>query len=148
VIVVGVAHHVTQRRNGRRYILDSDSDRMAYLSLLREYVSLYERSLLGYCLMSNNVHLVVIPRAATSLALVCKQTHGRYATYWNVRHKSTGHAWQARFYSCPMDQAHLWSALRYTERNPVRGRVWRRRRKSGGGPVPRCIAAWPLTMVC
>jgi putative transposase len=121
---------------------------MAYLSLLREYVSLYERSLLGYCLMSNNVHLVVIPRAATSLALVCKQTHGRYATYWNVRHKSTGHAWQARFYSCPMDQAHLWSALRYTERNPVRGRVWRRRRKSGGGPVPRCIAAWPLTMVC
>jgi putative transposase len=93
---------------------------MVYLSLLREYVSLYELSLVGYCLMSNHVHLVVVPCAATSLALVCKQTHGRYTTYWNVRHKSTGHAWQAGFYSCPMDQAHLWSALRYTERNPVR----------------------------
>jgi putative transposase len=82
VIVVGVAHHVTQRGNARRYILNSDSDRMVYLSLLREYVSLYELSLLGYCLMSNHVHLVVISRTATSLALVCKQTHGRYATYW------------------------------------------------------------------
>ena len=81
VIVVGVAHHVTQRGNARRYILDSDSERMIYLSLLREYVTLYELSLLEYCLMSNHVHWVVIPRKATSLALACKQTHGRYASY-------------------------------------------------------------------
>jgi putative transposase len=47
-------------------------------------------------------------------------THGRYATYWNVRHASTGHVWQGRVYSCPLDTAHLWAALRYTELNPVR----------------------------
>jgi REP element-mobilizing transposase RayT len=46
---------------------------MVYLSLLREYVSLCELSLLGYCLMSNHVHLVVIPRAATWLALGSKE---------------------------------------------------------------------------
>jgi hypothetical protein len=38
---------VTQRGNARRYILDSDSERMIYLSLLREYTALYELSLLG-----------------------------------------------------------------------------------------------------
>jgi hypothetical protein len=27
--------------------------------------------------------------------------------------------WQGRFYSCPLDDAHLWAALRYTERNLV-----------------------------
>jgi len=75
---------------------------MIYLSLLREYVTLYELSLLGYCLLSNPVHWVVIPRKAASLALACKQTHGRHASYWNVSHKSSGHAWQARFYSCPI----------------------------------------------
>lgn len=103
---------MTQRGNARRYILDSDADRMVYLSLLREYVTLYELSLLGYCLMSNHVHLVAIPQKKFSLALACKQTHGRYASYWNVGHKSTGHAWHGRFYSCPMDESHLWAALR------------------------------------
>ena len=33
---------------------------------------------------------------------------------------SSGHAWQGRFYSCPLDTAHLWRALRYAELNPVR----------------------------
>jgi putative transposase len=27
---------------------------------------------------------------------------------------------QGRYYSCPLDQSHLWEALRYTELNPVR----------------------------
>jgi putative transposase len=83
-------------------------------------VELYELSLLGYCLMSNHVHLVVIPRKAAALALAFKHTHGRYATYWNASHQSSGHAWQGRFYSCALDQSHLWAALRYAERNPVR----------------------------
>jgi hypothetical protein len=40
VIVVGVSHHVTQRGNARRYILDPDSDRMVYLFLLREAMAI------------------------------------------------------------------------------------------------------------
>jgi hypothetical protein len=34
VIAVGVAHHVTQRGNGRRSLLDSNTDRRIYLELL------------------------------------------------------------------------------------------------------------------
>jgi putative transposase len=123
VIAVDVPHHVTQRGNARRYILDTDSDRLVYLDLLRHACQLYKLSLLGYCLMSNHVHLVVTPRRRDSLALALKDTHGRYATYWNVRHTSSGHAWQGRFYSCPLDLSHLWAALRYTELNPVRARI-------------------------
>jgi putative transposase len=70
--------------------------------------------------MSNHVHLVVIPRWADSLAQMLKYTHGRYASYWNAKHSSSGHVWQGRPYSCPLDQARLWEALRYTELNPVR----------------------------
>ncbi len=55
-----------------------------------------------------------------SLALTFKETHGRYATHWNVPHASSGHVWQGRYYSCPLDSPHLWAALRYTELNPVR----------------------------
>src|SRR5580658_7190990 len=45
--------------------------------------------------------------------------HGRYAIYWNAVHQSSGHAWQGRYYSCPLDRVHLWEALRYTEVKPV-----------------------------
>ena len=52
-----------------------------------------------------------------------KHTHGRYASYWNVVHNWNGHAWQGRYYSCPLDRPHLWEALRYTELNPMRAKL-------------------------
>ena len=120
VVIADVAHHVTQRGNARQVIFGGDPDRIAYLELLRQHCALYRLSLLGYCLMSNHVHLIVIPRAAHSLAQALKHTHGRYAAYWNARQSSSGHVWQGRFYSCPLDDSHLWIALRYVELNPVR----------------------------
>ena len=90
------------------------------MALLREYAPLYDLSLLGYCLMSNHVHLIAVPHTETALAQSLKQAHGRYASYWNGQRSSTGHVWQGRFYSCPLDEEHLWEALRYVELNPVR----------------------------
>src|SRR5208337_4685663 len=123
VVVADVAHHVTQRGNARQFLLASDSERMVYLDLLRQAVRVEGVSVVGYCLMSNHVHLVVIPRRAEALAVALKQTHGRYAAYWNAAHTSSGHVWQGRFYSCPLDEAHLWQALRYTELNPGRAKL-------------------------
>ena len=120
VVAADIPHHLTQRGNGRRFILDCDADRAVYLNLLREDVELYRVSVIGYCLMSNHVHLIVVPRTVDGLALALKRTHGRYASYWNAAHQSSGHVWQGRYYSCPLDQPHLWEALRYTELNPLR----------------------------
>jgi putative transposase len=123
VVAVDAPHHLTQRGNGRRFILDCDADRATCLSLLRENIQLYRVSLIGYCLMSNHVHLIVVPRTADGLAQALKQTHGRYASYWNAVHQSSGHVWQGRYYSCPLDEPHLWEALRTTELNPLRARL-------------------------
>lgn len=123
VVAVDVAHHVTQRGNARQFILTSDAERMVYLDLLRQAAQLYSLSVIGYCLMSNHVHLVVIPRKAAAMANALKQAHGRYAAFWNATHASSGHVWQGRFYSFPLDSGHLWEALRYAELNPVRARL-------------------------
>jgi putative transposase len=120
VVAIDIAHHVTQRGNARRYILSTETDREVYLELLRENCEQRSVSLIGYCLMSNHVHLVITPHKADSMASALKLTHGRYATYWNAKHGSSGHVWQGRYYSCPLDRPHLWEALRYTELNPVR----------------------------
>jgi putative transposase len=120
VVVADVAHHVTQRGNARQVILANDPDRVAYLELPRQYAELHRLAALGYCLMSNHVHLIVVPRTAAALSQTLKHTRGRYASYWNVRQSSSGHVWQGRFYSCPLDDSHLWAGLRYVELNPVR----------------------------
>ena len=123
VVAVDVPHHVTQRGNARQVILGSDENRVTYLALLRQYADLHGLGLVGYCLMSNHVHLIAVPHAQESLAQALKQAHGRYATYWNARQASSGHVWQGRFYSCPLDESHLWEALRYVELNPVRANM-------------------------
>jgi putative transposase len=120
VIAVDGPHHVTQRGNGRRFILDSDADRGVYLDLLTQSLALHAVAMMGYCLMSNHVHLILVPGRAESLGLALKHAHGRYASYWNAIHHSSGHVWQGRYYSCPLDEKHVWEALRYTELNPVR----------------------------
>jgi putative transposase len=120
IAIANMVHHVTQRGNAGQFLLGEESEKAVYFELLIKYLELYEVSLLGYCLMSNHVHLILLPAEVDSLARAMKQTHGRYAAFWNATHCSSGHVWQGRFYSCPLDESHLWIALRYVERNPVR----------------------------
>src|SRR5260370_16434033 len=120
IAIVNVAHHVTQRGNARQFILATDVEREVYLDLLRNYIELYALSLLGYCLMSNHVHLVAIPRATEALAVALKQPHGRYAAYWNFLHDSSCHVWQGPFYSCSLDCDHLFITMPLTKFHPSR----------------------------
>jgi putative transposase len=64
VVVADVAHRVTQRGNARQAIFSGDAERAIYLDLFRHYSELHGLTLLGYCLMSNHLHLVVVPQAA------------------------------------------------------------------------------------
>jgi putative transposase len=120
VVVPGFPHHVTQRGNRRAEIFDTDADRDAYLRFVKQYAERHGLAVWAYCLMPNHVHLVVVPARDESLGLALRDAHTVYAMYFNTRMDLTGHLWQGRFRSCPMDGAHLWAAVRYVERNPVR----------------------------
>jgi putative transposase len=98
----------------------SDADRRRFLGLLREYSQDCGLELLAYCLMTNHLHLVVVPEHENSLARVLKPVNLCYAQYVNRTQGWCGRLWQERFYSCPMDPSHTLVAVRYVERNPVR----------------------------
>jgi putative transposase len=119
-VLVGVPHHLTQRGLDRQPVFFVDADREVYLGLVVAAAARFGASVLGYCLMTNHVHWVVVPRAEESLARAFGEAHGRYASYANARMSRSGHFWQNRFFSCSLDRAHLWAALRYAERNPLR----------------------------
>jgi putative transposase len=113
-------HHVTQRGNRRVNVFFDPQDRLKYLSLLERYAGRDGTRIWAYCLMDNHVHFVVVPSSADSLGLTFRETHRAYAAWLNEKVGETGHLWQGRFYSCALDDAHLWVAVRYVERNPVR----------------------------
>jgi putative transposase len=124
-----VLHHVTQRGNNRQDVFLTDDDREFYLGLLRQKSEQNGLEILGYCLMTNHVHLLVRPARPESLAKALGRTHWIYAQRFNAEHARSGHLWQARFYSCPAEESSLFTILRYVEQNPARagivGQAWK-----------------------
>ncbi|MDA0207457.1 MAG: transposase [Acidobacteria bacterium] len=102
VVAVGVPHHVTQRGNNRQDIFLLDEDRRFYLETLAAFSQRYRLTLLGYCLMTNHVHLIAVPQRPDSLAQALGNTHQLHAQRFNRRYGRSGHAWQNRFFSCPL----------------------------------------------
>lgn len=119
-VFAGLPHHVTQRGNRRESIFFADEDRLAYLSWLRQYADKHQVEVLAYCLMSNHIHLIAVPAADDGLQRMLKPLHMRYAQRVNRQQGWSGHLWQGRFFSSPLDDAYLWTAMRYVECNPVR----------------------------
>lgn len=116
----GLIYHVTHRGNrGQPVFLDA-ADRESYLWRLGRYAAQHAMEVWAYCLMTNHVHLLVRGLEKPSLAKAIGQTHGHHARWMNVRRAWTGHLWENRYYSMPLDLDHLWAAVRYVELNPVR----------------------------
>ncbi len=47
----------------------------------------------------------------------------RYSRFINRCRERSGHLWSNCFYSTPLDESHLWAAVKYVELNPVRARI-------------------------
>jgi putative transposase len=119
-VFAGIPHHVTQRGNRQERVFFRDSDRFAYLTWLREFATRYGADVVAYCLMDNHVHLIVVPATEHALEQVIGPLHSKYARRVNRLKSWKGHLWQGRYFSSPLDDAYLWAAVRYVERNPVR----------------------------
>lgn len=120
IVVPGCAYHVTHRGNRRGEIFPRDGDQDLYEALLRAYADRHELEVWAYCWMPNHVHLVVVAHRADSLSRAIGVAHRRFSRAINRRNDWTGHLWANRFYSTPLDSAHLLLAVRYVELNPVR----------------------------
>jgi putative transposase len=120
IVVPGCPHHVTQRGNHRERIFFDDGDHLVYRRLLAEHAREARVEIWAYCLMPNHVHLIAVPQDETGLARAIGETHRQYTSFINTRTGQTGHLFQSRFASVPMDDSHLIAAARYVSLNPVR----------------------------
>jgi putative transposase len=123
LVVPGIAHHVTQRGNRQQAIFFSDEDRTTYLRILAAALKRFDTKCLAWCLMDNHVHLMLVPTTTDGLRGPLSSAHTTYAQAINQREKLSGHLFQGRFASYPMDDRHMMFAARYIENNPVAANI-------------------------
>ncbi len=124
VVVPRYPHHVVQRGVRSMDIFYHDDDRREYLHLLDQQSKRFGMACISYCLMTNHVHLIVLPSEINSLARAIGEAHRLYTRMINFRKKVRGYLFQGRFSSCPVQTGeYLYAAVRYVERNPVRAKM-------------------------
>ncbi|MCQ9206089.1 MAG: transposase [Omnitrophica bacterium] len=125
IVIPGLAHHITQRGNYQQQVFEREANYKQYCEWMQEYAEEHDLDIIAYCLMHNHIHFIVVPKKKNDLSVVFKTVHMRYAHYLNRQKKAKGHLWQGRFYSCILDDKHLFRAIRYVENNPARAKIVR-----------------------
>ncbi len=116
IVLPGVAHLVSQAGNRSQRLFYCPADRRRYLEILSEQFRAHHVGLWAYRLDPAEVFLVVVPPEAGPLAEALRNAHSRYGQMINRQQGATGHLFQGRFHSCPLDQEYLALAVRYLER--------------------------------
>jgi putative transposase len=123
VVVPGLAHHVTQRGNGRQQTFVDDADSAQYLYLLTASCLASRVSCFAYSLMPTHVHRLLVPATSDGLRRCLSVGHHADARAMNARRGVSGHVWQGRCGSVPMDAPHLNDALCSVLVHPVRAEL-------------------------
>ncbi len=115
--------HVVVRGVGKQIIFEERSDYRYFLSILRQVVDEETISVCAYCLMDNHVHLLLFDECH-HLPVFMKKIGIRYAFYYNHKYERTGHLFQDRYKSEPVEtEAYLLTVLRYILKNPEKAGI-------------------------
>jgi len=79
---------------------------------------------LGYCLMPNHFHMVLLPKNDGDLSHWMHWVQNTHVRRYHQHYHRSGHIWQGRFKHFPIESdEHLLTVLRYVERNPLRANL-------------------------
>jgi putative transposase len=158
-ILGGYVYHVLNRSSARATLFLKEEDYLAFEHILEEAFRRVPLRILGSCVMPNHWHMVVWPRDGQDdevsnflrwlTVTHAQRRHGHYHT------SGSGHLYQGRFKTFPVESdEHLYTVLRYVERNPLRANLveraqdWRwsslGRYTKGDDKSRQVLANWPI----
>ena len=70
-------YHVTQRGNRRQQTFFGEEDYLHYLELMAQFCRAEQVAIWAYCLMPNQVYLIVVPQSAESLRRAISEAQRR-----------------------------------------------------------------------
>ena len=121
--VPGCLYHVISRGNERRKIFLEESDYEDFTARFRELLNAAGAKCLGWCLMPNHFHLVIL-RGERTLSELMRRLLTGYAVHFNLKYDRAGHLFQNRYKTiiCEAD-AYLKELLAYVHLNPLRAKL-------------------------
>ena len=131
----GLVYHALNRAVARLPLFQKDGDFDAFERILAEALQKHPTRLLAYCLMPNHWHMVLWPRKDHELTAFVRWPTHTHSMRWHAHYHSggTGHIYQGRFKSFPLEMDdHLYTVLRYVERNALRRTSSAVRRRGAG----------------
>ena len=111
---------------GRMRIFGKERDFAAFEEVIGEAKTRMPMRILGWCVLSNHWHFVLWPRGDGDLSEFMRWLTVTHTQRWHAAHRTagTGPLYQGRFKSFPIQEDdHLWTVLRYVERNPLRANL-------------------------
>jgi putative transposase len=153
----GFVYHALNRAVARLPLFEKEGDYQAFERVLTAALEEHPTRLLAYCLMPNHWYLVLWPRQDRELTAFVRwlththsmRCHAHYHT------EGTGHIYQGRFKAFAVEEdEHLYTVLRYVERNALRanlvgraedwrwGSLWCQER--GDEQAQRRLHVWPV----
>lgn len=113
-------YHIMLRGIDKRDIFLIENDYRKFLHYVGLVKEKNELSLLAYCLMTNHVHLL-LKEGKEDIGGSIRRIAVGYAQYHNRTHGRTGHLFQNRFQSEPVnDDSYLLVVSRYIHQNPLK----------------------------
>ncbi len=125
-------YHVMLRGINHQIIFETSNDYLKLLQLLHQ--KCYPKdsdgkampaccAVYAYCLMPNHIHLL-IQEKDEKISDTIKSIGIAYAQYYNIKYDHSGHLFQDRFRSEPVnDWEYFVTLLRYIHQNPVAGGI-------------------------
>jgi putative transposase len=145
------------RAAARLPLFRKPADYDAFLRVVDEALGKHPVRVLAYCVMPTHWHFVLWREADGQLSAFLRWLTLTHSVRWHAHHHSTGagHVYQNRFKVFVLEaDEHLFTVLRYVERNPVRAGLVRRAenwpwsslacRLAGGPAAGRRLSPWPV----
>ena len=118
-------YHVISRGINRQDIFYDNGDYQHFLETIEQMKTNDQFAVLGYCLMTNHVHLLVRENTDT-ISRVMSRIGTSYAWWYNRKYGRSGHVFQGRYGSeCVENDDYLLSVIRYIHNNPVKAAIVR-----------------------
>jgi putative transposase len=117
-------YFVTTATLNRRPIFADESTASRLRDILYETRARYGFLLLGFVIMPDHLHSLVVPRAGDTISQVMRFIKGTFARSHNKSRGAAGPVWQASFYDRVVrDERALTDILNYMCENPVRAGI-------------------------
>ena len=115
-------YHIVSRGIGKQILFECTEDYVKLLDTLKKCAAEENVRVIAYCLMENHFHLLL--HTDSGLDRIMKRIAIRYAYYYNTKYERSGHLFQDRYKSEPInDERYLVAVIRYIQNNPQKAGI-------------------------